>query len=346
MNNAHLLTPVSNHLDLDGIHTTPSVGARKRKRETSLSHIQLGTPESCNLSNTIGSPAAARSLATSHDHYGRASKSRRNNPISSFDGGYLSDSPPAAHRSQRDRRREKAHPGSRLDRSGYETDQPLPSVRARKPSGMTTAQGSSDRGSGRTSSLLQPPPIPMEGPQRIHDKAVSFLRDGFMEDSVHWNEFTRDRAQVGSLSNVALLRIYWFAHGRVEAWVGSRLPKHLNHKKVEVVSLAFAVLVLIACTDDVPALQRHVLDALGVSEEWYRECNDTLSLVIAYGERGERWESPRAVAASRDRAPKSRVGSSGPSELLVLLREVHGEYCERVSSGGIGRGRESSVESM
>ena len=248
MNNAHLLTPVSNHLDLDGIHTTPSdhkgagqwsVGARKRKRETSLSHIQLGTPESCNLSNTVDSPVAARSLSTSHDHYGRVSKSRRNNPISSFDGGYMSDSPPAAHRSQKDRRREKAHPGSRLDRSGYETDQPLPSVRARQPSGMTTAQGSSDR--GRTSSLLQPPPIPMEGPQRIHDKAVSFLQDGFMEDSVHWNEFARDRTQVGSLSNVALLRIYWFAHGRVEAWVGSRLPKHLSHKKVEIVSLPLCV---------------------------------------------------------------------------------------------------------
>jgi hypothetical protein len=97
---------------------------------------------------------------------------------------------------------------------------------------------------------------------------------------------------------------------------------------------------------DAPVSQRHVLDALGVSEEWYRECNDTLSLVIAYGERGERWESPRAVAASRDRAPKSRAGSAGPTELLVLLREVHEEYCERVSGRIIGQGRASSVESM
>ena len=250
MNNAHLLTPVSNRLDLDGIHTTPSgewsVGARKRKREASFGHIQLGTPESCNLSNAIDSPAAARSLSTSHDYYGRASKSRRNNPITSFDCGYMSDSPPAAHRSQRDRRREKAHPGSHLDRSGYETEQPLPSVRARQPSGMTTAQDSSDRGS-RTGSLLQPPPIRMEGPQRTHDKAVSFLRDGFMEDTVHWNEFARDRAQVGSLSNVALLRVYWFAHGRMEACVGSRLPKHLNHKKVEIVSLALVLPILCFC---------------------------------------------------------------------------------------------------
>ena len=227
MNPAHLLTPVSNHLDLDSINTTPSdyKGGRKRKRELSLSHMQLGTPESCKL------PNSARSLSTSHDHYGRTSKSRRDNPISSFDGGYMSDS---VHHSQRHRRREQTYSGSRLERSGYETDQPLPSVRARQPSGMMATQGSSDR--SRTSSLLQPPPIPTEGPQRMHDKAVSFLRDDFMKDTVHWNEFARDRAQVGSLSNVALLRIYWFAHGRVEAWVGSRLPKHLNHKKVEIVS--------------------------------------------------------------------------------------------------------------
>ena len=149
MNPAHLLTPVSHPLDLDGINKTPSdhKGARKRKREPSLSHMQLGTPESCKLPNAIDSPATARSLSTSHDHYGRTSKSRRNDSISSFDSGYVSDL-----------------------------------------------------------------------------------------DTVYWNEFARDRAQVGSLSNVALLRIYWFAHGRVEAWVGSRLPKHLNHKKVEIVS--------------------------------------------------------------------------------------------------------------
>jgi hypothetical protein len=93
--------------------------------------------------------------------------------------------------------------------------------------------------------------------------------------------------------------------------------------------------------------QGHVFDALGVTDDWYRECNETLSLVIAYGERGERWESPRAVAACRDRAPpKLRhpspshgTGSSGgPADLLVLLREVHEEYCERIR-GRIGQGR-------
>ena len=72
--------------------------------------------------------------------------------------------------------------------------------------------------------------------------------------------------------------------------------------------------------------------------------------MIAYGERGERWESPRAVAACRDRAPpKLRhpshgMGSSGPTDLLILLREVHEEYCERVR-GHNGQGRESSAES-
>ena len=73
---------------------------------------------------------------------------------------------------------------------------------------------------------------------------------------------------------------------------------------------------------------------------------------IAYGERGERWESPRAVAACRDRAPpKSRhpshgTGSSGgPTDLLMLLREVHEEYCERIR-GPNGQGRASSVGPM
>jgi hypothetical protein len=70
----------------------------------------------------------------------------------------------------------------------------------------------------------------------MHDKVASFLRDNFMEDTTHWNEFARDRAHVGYLSNAALLRVYWFAQGLLETWVGSRLPKHLNGKKVEVVS--------------------------------------------------------------------------------------------------------------
>src|SRR6266852_9829040 len=173
-------------------------------------------------------------------YYNRPWKHRRNNPISSSGSGYLSDSPPAAYRSQKvQQRREQTHSGSFLDRSGYETDQPsLSVIRARPgPSNRSNdAQGSSssDR---KMISLLQPPPAPMEASQRMHDKVASFLENRFMEDTLDWNEFSRDCARVGSLSNVALLRIYWFSQGRLETWVESRLPKHLNNKKVELVSL-------------------------------------------------------------------------------------------------------------
>ena len=114
------------YLRLDGIHATASEvgqwsgGARKRKRETSLSHVQQ-------FQLPFGSPAA-RSLLTLHDeqYYGRPWKSRRNNAISSDGGGYMSDSPPAAYRAPQgiQRRREKTYSGSFLDRSGYEMDQP------------------------------------------------------------------------------------------------------------------------------------------------------------------------------------------------------------------------------
>jgi len=258
----------------------------------------------------------------------------------------MSDSPPAAYRSQRmvHLRREQTHSGSFLDHSGYETDQPSPSVVRSRPG------PSSGSNAGRMSSLLQPPPATIEGSRHMHDKAVSFLRDKFMEDALDWNEFSRDRAQVGSLSNVALLRIYWFAQGRLESWVGSRLPKHLNNKKVEIVSLCWWCIFFDCNNEDRFSLQGHVLDALGVTDDWYRECNETLSLVIAYGERGERWESPCAVAACRDRAPpkslheshSSSTGSSrGPTDLLLLLREVHEEYCERIG-GRNGQGRARS----
>ena len=69
MNAVHPLTPVSNHLGLDGIHTTPSEvghtgsgGTRKRNRETGLSQVQQ---------SPFGSPAA-RSMPTLHEqHYSR-----------------------------------------------------------------------------------------------------------------------------------------------------------------------------------------------------------------------------------------------------------------------------------
>jgi len=81
---------------------------------------------------------------------------------------------------------------------------------------------------------------------------------------------------------------------------------------------------------------------LGVTDDWYRECSETLSLVIAYGERGERWESPRVVAACRDRAPPmsrhpshGRGSSGGPTDLLMLLREVH--FIAKGSVGAIDK---------
>ena len=167
-------------------------------------------------------------------HFGRPWKSRRNNPISSSDGGgYMSDSSPAAYRPQRvQQRREQSHSGPFLDRSEHETDQPSPSVVRSRPEPLDGC--SSYR---KMSSLLQPPPAPMESSQCMHDRMASFLQVRFMEDVLEWNEFFRDRAQIGSLSNAALLRVYWFAQGRLETWVGSRLPKHLN-KKVEIVSFS------------------------------------------------------------------------------------------------------------
>ena len=214
-------------------------GARKRKRETSLSHIQrlpFDSPESRSFTNTVES-ATARTM-TPHEHHTRPWKSRRSDPISPFDGGYMSDSPPVAYRGhKRAHRKGQVASGSHMYHSGYETDQPLPSVRARVSSGIMAAPEQHQGSDRRVSSLLQPPPTCMEGSQRMYDKVVSFLRDNFMEDASHWNEFTRDRAHVGSLSNVALLRVYWFAQERLNNWIGSRLPKHLTYyKKVEMVS--------------------------------------------------------------------------------------------------------------
>ena len=90
---------------------------------------------------------------------------------------------------------------------------------------------------------------------------------------------------------------------------------------------------------------------------WF-DCNNVpfsqghVLLVIAYGEQGERLESSRAVAARRDRAPpKSHypnqgTGSSeGHTDLLMPLREVHEEYCERIRGCKGLRRASSNVES-
>ena len=76
----------------------------------------------------FGSPPGTESMPTLHEqcNVGSPWKSSQNNPISSDGGGYMSDSPPAAYLSQRNQqRRYQTHSGSFLDRSEYETDQPL-----------------------------------------------------------------------------------------------------------------------------------------------------------------------------------------------------------------------------
>ena len=331
VNPVHPPAPVSSYLDLDEVHTASSeVGqrtgsSRKRKRETSLGQVQK---------SPFGSPAA-RNMPTLHEQY--------HGPHLSSGSEKMSDSPPAACRSRRDQQgREQTYSGSFLDRPGDDTDQHSPSVVRARPG---PSSGCSSR---RNMISLQPPPAPIEGSQCVDDKVTSFLQDRFMEDTLGWNEFSRDRAHVGSLNNVALLTAYWFAQKRLESWVDSRLPKHLNYKIVGVVS-SFIYFILVSGPGNVDFFgsQVHVFDALGVTENWYKECNETLSLVIAYGEGGERWESPRAVAACRDlEPPKLRhpspshgTGSSGgPTSLLILLREVHEDYCDRIR-GCVGQGR-------
>jgi hypothetical protein len=248
-NTTHPLTPMSNVLDLEGIPATPlnleepgqwALGARKRKRGTSVSHIQPPLFDSSDGRN-LTSPfdVSARTVPTPYEHDSRPRKSRRSNPlITPFDGGgYMSDSPPTT--TLRAQRKDQIASSSRLHSSaGYETE---PSVRPSGGETMVVAQeqrhGGSDR---RIRSLLQPPPTPSESAaQRMRDKVISFLQDDFMQDASKWNEFTRDRAQIGSLSNVMLLRIYWFAQEQVDKWLGTRAPPHLNYKEVEIVSFFF-----------------------------------------------------------------------------------------------------------
>ncbi|KAI0305554.1 hypothetical protein B0F90DRAFT_1073189 [Multifurca ochricompacta] len=318
-NVAHPLTPMSNGLDHEDIPANPlnhkeseqwAGNVRKRKREMSLIHEQplSGPQEGHNPRNP--SEAPAQTIPTPHGHHSRSRKSRRGDLITSLDGGYMSDSPPAGHHWYKVQRKDQAPFGSRPHRVEYETDQPSSSVRARAPSGVMAVQEQYHSSGRRVHSPLQPLSTPFESAQRVNDKIISFLQGKFMQDISNWNEFVRDRALVGFLSNAVLLRVYWFAQGQVDDWVGTRTPEHLNYKTVEV---------------------KHVLVALGVTEGWYEECNETLSLAIAYGEHGERCEDPRAVAASRDCTPKTRTPSPGPTDLLVLLRQVHDEYCKRVT---------------
>ncbi len=237
------LTPVSNGLDLDGTLATPfhqrdsvqrAGDAKKRKRETSLTHIQqplvYGSPEGGNI---VHAPeTSGQAISTPNEHNARPRKSRRNGSISSFDNGYMSDSPPTAHRVPRSLRKDFGPSTSQLHHAGYETDRPLSSVRSRPSSRAQEQSYGPDR---KVRSRLQLPPDPVESAHRIHDKVVSFLQDEFMQDASSWNEFSQNCAQIRSLSNATLLKIYWYAQGRLDDWVGAWTPRHLHHKKVEMV---------------------------------------------------------------------------------------------------------------
>src|ERR1700733_917097 len=138
--------------------------------------------------------------------------------------------------------------------------------------------------------------------------------------------------------------IYWLARGQLENWVGSRLPKHLNNKRGEIVSCrccsVFMSSGIFDCNNVVRFSRGHVLGAMGVTDDWYRECNETLSLVIAYGKRGR---DGRALALSL-----RVVIAHCPNRVIrVTVREVqegplifscYEEYCERIR-GRNGQGR-------
>jgi hypothetical protein len=67
----------------------------------------------------------------------------------------------------------------------------------------------------------------------MHDKGgFVFSKDEFMEDTVDWSEFTRDRLHVGFLSNAALLRICMLAWaGTAGPWSGPRVLTISKHKR-------------------------------------------------------------------------------------------------------------------
>ncbi|KAI9442381.1 hypothetical protein H4582DRAFT_1277699 [Lactarius indigo] len=175
---------------------------------------------------------SGQAVSTPNEHNPPPRKSRRNGSISSFDDGYKSDSPPRAHRGAKSQRKDFGPSTSHLHYAGYETDQPPSSVRPRPSSRAQEKYYSPDR---KVLSRLQLPPDPVESAHRIHDKVVSFLQDEFTRDASSWNEFSQNCAQTRSLSNAVLLKIYWYAQGRLDDWVGAWTPGHLHHKKVEMV---------------------------------------------------------------------------------------------------------------
>ncbi len=243
---AQLLTPVSNGLDLDDTLATPfhqreSVqrigGAKKRKRETSVTHIQLPlVSDSSKGRNIVHAPeTSGQSMSPPNAHNPRPRKYRRKSTTISSDDGYMSDSPPRAYHGSRSLRKHLGPSTSHLHHAGYETDQPLSSVHSHPSSRAQEQHHGPDRRKVR--SRLRLPPNSVESAHRMHDKIVSFLQDEFMRDAPSWNEFSDNSAQIRSLSNAMLLKIYWYAQGRLDDWVGAWTPEHLHHKKVEMVRL-------------------------------------------------------------------------------------------------------------
>lgn len=261
---AQLLTPISNGLDLDGTLATPfhqrdSVqrvgGAKKRKRDASLTHIQPPALfDSSDGGNLVHAPeTSGQAMSSPSDHNPRPRKSRRNRSVSSIDDGYKSDSPSGAYRGSKSLRKDLGPSASHLHHAGYETDQPLSSVRSRLSSRAREQHHGPDRNVG---SRLQLPPSPADNARRLHDKIVSFLQNEFMQDAPSWNEFSQNCAQIRSLSNAMLLKIYWYAQGRLDDWVGASTPEYLQHKKVEIVR-AFFFSFLSPRTDVWPTLHRN-----------------------------------------------------------------------------------------
>ena len=117
----------------------------------------------------------------------------------------------------------------------------------------------------------------------MHDKVASFLQDKFMEDALEWNKFSRECTHVGSLNNAALLILVCAGAtgnlGRIETSEASEQESGNCEHFCVYVSWHF-----LNCNGFL-FFQGHVLDALGVTHDWYRESNETLSLVIAYEER-------------------------------------------------------------
>jgi hypothetical protein len=159
-------------------------------------------------------------MPTLHEqYYGRPWKSRRNNPISSSDGGgYMSYSPPAAYRSPGvQQRSEQTHSGSFLDRSGYETGQSSPSVLRVRPGPSRGC--SSDR---KMSSLLQGG-YPGLGRIFSRPRARRILEQcGVVKDILFW--FAQGRCKVGSLAALpqatpTLFRPFW----HIVPWPGTLL---------------------------------------------------------------------------------------------------------------------------